>query len=41
MKLIIIEQDEEPPLERGYTTKSYISTLEKGLILTYTPNLVL
>jgi transposase len=39
-KLIIMERDEESPSGRGYTSKSYISTLEKGLILIYTPGIV-
>ena len=38
--LIIIERDEESRSGRGYTAKSYILTLEKGLILIYTPDLV-
>jgi hypothetical protein len=35
-----MERDEESRSGRGYTAKSYISTLEKGLMLIYTPDLV-
>ena len=39
-ELIIIERDEESGSGRGYTANSYISTLEKGLVPTYTPEIV-
>jgi transposase len=38
--LIIIERDEESRSGGGYTAKSYILALEKGLMPIYTPNLV-
>jgi hypothetical protein len=38
--LIIIERDEDSPSGRGYTTNSYISTLEKGLMPIYAPGIV-
>ena len=39
-ELIIIERDEESPSGRGYTAKSYIETLEKGLLPIYAPGRV-
>lgn len=39
-ELIIIERDEDSPSGRGYTAKSYIETLEKGLLPFYIPRIV-
>jgi transposase len=39
-ELIIMERDEESRSGRGYTAKSYIETLEKGLLPIYTPGIV-
>ncbi|KAJ5563087.1 hypothetical protein N7535_002469 [Penicillium sp. DV-2018c] len=38
--LIIMERDEESPSQKGYTSKSYIEALEKGLLPCYTPGAV-
>jgi transposase len=35
-----MERDEDSPSGRGYTAKSYIAALEKGLIPIYTPGLI-
>lgn len=35
-KLVILEQDELSP-QGGYSTKSYLICLEKGLLLIYKP----
>jgi hypothetical protein len=39
-ELIIIERDEDSRSRRGYTTKSYIETLEKGLLPFYAPGII-
>jgi hypothetical protein len=35
-----MERDEDSPSGRGYTAKSYINALEKGLMPNYTPEVV-
>lgn len=39
-KLVIMERDKDSPSGRGYTAKSYIEALEKGLLPIYTPGIV-
>jgi hypothetical protein len=39
-ELIIMERDEDSRSRRGYTAKSYIETLEKGLLPFYAPRII-